>query len=136
MRKFSRRWTLRGSVGLVAAATLGRPIVANAAATTITVWWPQGFVREEDVGFREVIAGYEKASGNKIDLTLIPFAPLMQKIVGALTIGDLPDVMGGALATGPQFFSARRRDELIDESAIFTRRIVAVCCPELVEIVQ
>jgi multiple sugar transport system substrate-binding protein len=114
MRKFSRRWALRGSVGLVAAATLGRPFVANAAATTITVWWPQGFVREEDVGFRAVIAGYEKASGNKIDLTLIPFAPLMQKIVGALTIGDVPDVMNHDTAFNTVIPQNAWNDKLVD----------------------
>src|SRR6266852_33457 len=93
MSKLSRRSVLRGSLGVATAATLARPFIANAAATTVRVWWPQGFIREEDVGFLAVIAGYEKASGNKIDHTLIPFAPLMQKIVGALTIGDVPDVM-------------------------------------------
>jgi multiple sugar transport system substrate-binding protein len=114
MRKFSRRWALRGSVGLVAAGTLGRPFLASAAATTITVWWPQGFVREEDVGFREVIAGYEKASGNKIDLTLIPFAPLMQKIVGALTIGDVPDVMNHDTAFDTVIPQNAWNDRLVD----------------------
>src|SRR5262249_36755086 len=93
MSRLNRRSVLRGSLGRATAGTLGRPCRANAAATTVTVWWPQGFVREEDVGFRAVVAGYEKASGNKVDLTLVPFAPLMQKIVGALTIGDVPDVM-------------------------------------------
>ena len=114
MRKFSRRWALRGPLGLVAAATLARPFLANAAATTITVWWPQGFVREEDVGFRGVIAGYEKASGNKIDLTLIPFAPLMQKIVGALTIGDVPDVMNHDTAFNTVIPQNAWNDRLVD----------------------
>ena len=57
MGKLSRRSVLRGSAGLAGAGILGRPFIANAAATTITVWWPQWFVREEDVGFRAVIAG-------------------------------------------------------------------------------
>jgi len=114
MRKFSRRWALRGPLGLAAAATLARPFLANAAATTITVWWPQGFVREEDVGFRGVIAGYEKASGNKIDLTLIPFAPLMQKIVGALTIGDVPDVMNHDTAFNTVIPQNAWNDRLVD----------------------
>src|ERR1700738_3371005 len=93
MRKLSRRSAMRGSLALAAAGILGRPFIANAAATTATVWWPQGFVREQDVGDRALVAEYEKASGNKTDYTLVPFAPLMQKIVGALTIGDVPDVM-------------------------------------------
>jgi len=114
MRKFSRRWALRGTLGLAAAGTLGRPFLASAAATTVSVWWPQGFVREEDVGFRAVITGYEKASGNKIDLTLIPFAPLMQKIVGALTIGDVPDVMNHDTAFNTVIPQNAWNDRLVD----------------------
>jgi multiple sugar transport system substrate-binding protein len=49
-----------------------------------SVWWVQGFVREEDASFQGMVAEYEKASGNKIDYSLVPFAPLMQKIVSAL----------------------------------------------------
>jgi multiple sugar transport system substrate-binding protein len=114
MSKLSRRSVLRGSIGLTAAGTLARPFIANAAATTVSVWWPQGFIREEDVGFRAVIAGYEKASGNKVDLTLIPFAPLMQKIVGALTIGDVPDVMNHDTAFNTVIPQNAWNDKLVD----------------------
>src|SRR5258707_2201824 len=114
MSKLNRRSVLRGSLGLAAAGTLGRPFIANAAATTVSVWWPQGFIREEDVGFRAVIAEYEKASGNKIDLTLIPFAPLMQKIVGALTTGDVPDVMSHETAPATVIPQNAWNDRLVD----------------------
>ena len=89
----TRRSVLRGSLAAAAAGTLARPYIANAAASTATVWWTQGFVPEEDAGFRKVVADYEKASGNTIDYSLIPFAPLMQKIVSALTSGDVPDLI-------------------------------------------
>jgi hypothetical protein len=62
MTKLSRRSMLGGSLGFAAAGTLARPFIAKAAATTATVWWPQGFVQEEDVGFRAVVAGYERAA--------------------------------------------------------------------------
>ena len=93
MTKFSRRSMLGGSLGLAAAGTLARPFVANAAAKTASVWWTQGFISEEDASFRAMVAGYEKASGNKIDLSIIPFAPIRQKIISALTTGGVPDVM-------------------------------------------
>jgi multiple sugar transport system substrate-binding protein len=93
MNKLSRRSVVRGSVALAATGTLGRPFIANAAAKTATVWWTQGFVREEDAAFQAMVADYEKASGNVIDHSLVPFGPLMQKIVSALTSGDVPDVM-------------------------------------------
>jgi multiple sugar transport system substrate-binding protein len=89
----SRRSVLRGSVTLAAASTLGRPFIANAAAKTAAVWWTQGFVREEDDAFKSMVADYEKASGNAIDLSIVPFGPMTQKIVSALTSGDVPDVM-------------------------------------------
>src|SRR6516164_3001784 len=100
MSKLSRRSVLRGSIGLTAAGTLARPFIANAAATTVSVWWPQGFIREEDVGFRAVIAGYEKASGNKI--------------VGALTIGDVPDVMNHDTAFNTVIPQNAWNDKLVD----------------------
>ena len=89
----TRRSVLRGSLAAAAAGTLARPYIANAAASTATVWWTQGFIPEEDAGFRKVVADYEKASGNTIDYSLVPFAPLMQKIVSALTSGDVPDLI-------------------------------------------
>jgi multiple sugar transport system substrate-binding protein len=70
MRRFSRRSVLRGSVGLAAAGTLARPFIANAAAKTASVWWTQGFVPEEDASFRNIVAEYEKASGNTIDISI------------------------------------------------------------------
>src|SRR5580704_2304173 len=75
MSKLSRRSVLRGSVGLAAIGTLARPFIANAADKTASVWWTQGFVPEEDASFRAMVAEYEKTSGNKIDLSIIPFAP-------------------------------------------------------------
>src|SRR6516164_9341673 len=93
MSKLSRRSVLRGSVGLAAIGTLARPFIAKAAGKTASIWWTQGFVPEEDASFRAMVAEYEKTSGNKIDVSIIPFAPMRQKIVSALTSGDVPDVM-------------------------------------------
>ncbi len=78
---------------MAAAAALPRPHIAKAAATTATVWWTQGFIREEDVAFRRLVADYEKASGNKIDYSIMPFMALGQKAVAALTSGDVPDIV-------------------------------------------
>ncbi len=76
MRGVTRRSLIRSSAGLVAAGAVARPYLANAAATTATVWWTQGFAQEEDIAFKKVVADYEKASGNAIELTITPFAPL------------------------------------------------------------
>jgi multiple sugar transport system substrate-binding protein len=92
MTNVTRRSLLRSSLGLAAAAAVARPWIASAAATTATVWWVQGFAEEEDVAFKKLVADYEKASGNKIDYSIVPYAPLRQKIVSAVTSGDVPDV--------------------------------------------
>src|SRR5262252_4464442 len=93
MDKFSRRSVLRGSVGLAAAATLGKPYIANAAATTATVWVGQGFVPAEDAAFKQLAADYMKASGNTLDYSIMPFLAQNQKTVSALTSGDVPDLV-------------------------------------------
>ena len=93
MGRLSRRSVLRSSLGLVAAGGLARPYVANAAASAASVWWAQGFAQEEDVALRKIVAGYEKESGNTIDLAIVPFAPLRQKIISAITSGEVPDVI-------------------------------------------
>jgi multiple sugar transport system substrate-binding protein len=92
MARPTRRSVLRASMGMAVAGALARPSIANAAATTATVWWTQGFAQEEDISFKKIVADYEKASGNTIDYTLVPFAPLRQKIVSAITSGAVPDL--------------------------------------------
>jgi multiple sugar transport system substrate-binding protein len=92
MTIMSRRSVLRASLGAVAAGTLSRPRIANAAATTATVWWVQGFAEEEDISFKKIVADYEKASGNTIDYSIIPYAPERQKIISAMTSGVVPDL--------------------------------------------
>jgi multiple sugar transport system substrate-binding protein len=92
MPSITRRSLIRRSAGLVAAASLARPYIANAAAKTAVVWWTQGFAQQEDVAFRQIVSDYEKASGNTIDYSIIPYAPIRQKIVSALTSGDVPDL--------------------------------------------
>ena len=95
MGNLSRRSVLRSSLGLAAGGTLARPFIANAAAKTAEVWWTQGFVPEEDAALKKAIADYEKASGNSIELSIVPFAPLRQKIVSAMTSGVVPDMFFG-----------------------------------------
>lgn len=92
MGNLSRRTVIRASVQLATAGALAQPYVANAAATTASVWWVQGFAQEEDVAFRKVVEDYQKASGNTLDYSIIPYAPERQKIVSAITSGDVPDL--------------------------------------------
>ncbi len=111
MDKLTRRSLLRGSVGL-AAGVVARPYVANAAATTATVWWTQGFVPEEDAAFRAMVADYEKASGNQIELSIVPFAAMRQKEIAAVTSGVVPDIIN----VGDYFFAVLGawKDQFVD----------------------
>lgn len=80
---------------LLAAVALGLGALvapARANADTITVWWNQGFYPAEDAALRTTIANYEKASGNKVDLTFYNGSDLPSKIIAALTTGNVPDL--------------------------------------------
>jgi multiple sugar transport system substrate-binding protein len=114
MSRLSRRSLLRGSAGLAAVGTLGSPFIARAAAKTANVWWTQGFIPEEDASFKSMVAAYEKASGNIIDASIVPFGPLMQKIVSALTSGDVPDVMTHVTAGATVIPQNAWNDRLVD----------------------
>jgi multiple sugar transport system substrate-binding protein len=92
MLKPTRRSVIHGSLGLIAAGVVARPYIANAAAITASVWWVQGFAEEEDIAFKKLVADYEKASGNKLDYSIIPYAPERQKIISAMTSGVVPDL--------------------------------------------
>jgi multiple sugar transport system substrate-binding protein len=92
MTKLTRRSILRHSLGLAAAGTLARPYIAHAEAKTAVAWWIQGFAQEEDIAYKAIVADYQKASGNTIDYTIIPYAPMRQKIVSAVTSGLVPDL--------------------------------------------
>jgi len=92
MANLSRRSLLRASLGAAAAGTLARPYIANADTKTASVWWVQGFAEEEDIAFKKIVEDYQKASGNTLDYSIIPYAPMRQKIVSAVTSGEVPDL--------------------------------------------
>jgi multiple sugar transport system substrate-binding protein len=115
MDKLTRRSLLRGSVGLAAGA-VACPYVANAEAATATAWWVQGFVPEEDAAFRALVADYEKASGNTIDLSIVPFAAQRQKEIAAVASGVVPDILN----VGDYYFAvlAAWNGQLVDLSDV------------------
>jgi len=116
MGNLSRRSVLRTSLAAAAVETLARPYIANAAATTAEVWWVQGFAQEEDIGFKQLVADYEKASGNKIEHSIMPFAAMRQKEIAAMTSGVVPDIIN----LGDYFFGVLSawNDQLVDLSDV------------------
>ncbi|HUB47188.1 MAG TPA: ABC transporter substrate-binding protein [Acetobacteraceae bacterium] len=93
MKSLSRRSVVRGSLALASTTALARPYIANAQAKTAVCWINQGFVPEEDAAMKKVCEDYMKESGNKLDYSIMPFMALNQKIISALTSGDVPDLM-------------------------------------------
>jgi multiple sugar transport system substrate-binding protein len=93
MTQVTRRSLIRMPLGFAAAGALACPYIANAQATTATLWINQGFVPAEDAAFRKTAADYEKESGNKLDYNVMPFQALNQKVIAALTSGDVPDLI-------------------------------------------
>lgn len=68
------------------------PSPAVAAGKTITIWWNQGFYPAEDQAMRTAVAAWEKASGDKVELTFYNGSDLPSKIIAALTTGNVPDL--------------------------------------------
>jgi multiple sugar transport system substrate-binding protein len=89
----TRRSVLRSSAAVATIGALGRPFVAKAEAKTAEIWWIQGFAHEEDLGFKKIVDDYEKASGNKIDYTISPYAAMREKTISAITAGVVPDLI-------------------------------------------
>jgi len=116
MDRLTRRSVLRGSVGLAAAGAIARPYIANAEAKTAIVWWVQGFAQEEDIAFKQLVADYEKASGNTIEYSIVPFAAMRQKEIAAVTSGVVPDIID----VGDYFFAVLSawKDQLVDLSDV------------------
>lgn len=117
MTNVSRRSAISGSLGLFATTMLAAPHTTRAAATTCIVWRDQGFVPEEDSAFRNTVAQYEQASGNKIELSIMPFTALNQKIISALTTGDVPDLIFH-IAPGTLLPQNAWHDKILDVSDI------------------
>ena len=116
MAMLTRRSVLFSSLALGATGVLARPYIANAAASTAAVWWTQGSAEEEDISFKKIVAEYEKASGNTIDYSITPYAPLRQKIVSAVTGGLVPDVFQNTPAEIIALYAWQ--DKLVDVSDV------------------
>ncbi|MFL5282780.1 MAG: ABC transporter substrate-binding protein [Rhodopila sp.] len=116
MAQLSRRGALAGIGALGAASTL-RPRRAR-AADPVTVWWNQGFYGAEDQAVINAMAAWERASGTKVNLTIMNGSDLISKLIAAMQVGDVPDLVHSA---GGSFFLVPRAawdDKLVDVSDV------------------
>ena len=116
MTKLARR-TLIGSLGAAAAATVVRPRPARAAGTVV-MWWNQGFYQSENQAVLDIVAEWEKATGNKVQLTFLPVADVTAKIVSGMTMGDVPDLIYSDTGQNLIVPQAAWNDKLVDVSDV------------------
>src|SRR6478672_11550706 len=117
MKLISRRRTLAGlGVGLAAGSSL-RPRRARAAGE-LTVWWTQGFYKAENDAVIAWMADWEKRSGTKVNLTIMNGPDVITKLIAAMQVGDVPDVVH--TVTGDRFLVPRAawNDQLEDVSDV------------------
>ena len=93
MNNMSRRSVIRGSAGLAADERLGAALYRQCGGEDRHRLAGAGLRQEEDEAFSKTVADYEKASGNKIDLSVMPFKALNQKAISAMTSGEVPDLI-------------------------------------------
>jgi ABC-type glycerol-3-phosphate transport system substrate-binding protein len=65
-----RENNVRMRATVLAAALILVPLGARAA--DLVVWWEEGFNSEEDEAVSEIIAAFEQASGNQVELVFHP----------------------------------------------------------------
>ena len=112
MAKLSRRHAIVG-LGAAAAAAATRSRSAK-AAEPVTVWWTQGFYEAENKAVVDNLAAWEKATGTKVNLTIMNGPDLITKLIAGMQVGDVPDLVHSV--TGDRFLVPRAAwdDQLVD----------------------
>lgn len=84
----------RRTIMFAAAAVLAGGFVSATAASaeTLTIWWNKGFYPAEDEAFNQVVADWEKKTGNKVNLSYYSTTDIPAKLISAITTGQVPDV--------------------------------------------
>src|SRR5215468_8792683 len=117
MKLITRRQTV---VGLGAAVTAGAGLMPRRAraAGELTVWWTQGFYKAENDAVVAWMADWEKRNNTKVNLTIMNGPDLISKLIAAMQVGDVPDVVH--TVTGDRFLVPRAawNDQLEDVSDV------------------
>src|SRR6476469_5077782 len=117
MKRISRRGVLGGAGAAIAAGTGLRPRGARAAGE-LTVWWTQGFYKAENDAVIAWMADWEKRNNTKVNLTIMNGPDVITKLIAAMQVGDVPDVVH--TVTGDRFLVPRAawNDQLEDVSEV------------------
>jgi multiple sugar transport system substrate-binding protein len=88
-----RRWFIT-----LAGAGLGAKVAprrVRAQGTTITVFWNRGFYPAEDQALQSYIDKWQKATGNRVELSLFTVEDVPRRTIAALQAGTPPDIAFG-----------------------------------------
>src|SRR6201999_76608 len=115
MKLIARRQAL-GGVGAAVAAGVGLMPRRAKAAGELTVWWTQGFYKAENDAVITWMADWEKRNNTKVNLTIMNGPDVITKLIAAMQVGDVPDVVH--TVTGDRFLVPRAawNDQLEDVS--------------------
>ena len=92
MSNLTRRSVLRGSLAWLRPGPWRGPISPTPRRRPRPCGGCRASPRRKTSSFKKIVADYEKASGNTIDYSIVPYAPMRQKIVSAMTSGVVPDL--------------------------------------------
>src|SRR5215475_15054360 len=114
MKLISRRQAL-GGVGAAVAGLMPR---RARAAGELTVWWTQGFYKAENDAVINWMADWEKRNNIKVNLTIKNGPDVVTKLIAAMQVGDVPDVVH--TVTGDRLLVPRAawNDQLEDVSDV------------------
>ena len=91
---------------------------ASVDADEFRIWWPQGFLTEENTLVAQLVEGWQKESGMKASLSLVPANLLDSEVVKALEIDNPPDVLYSTTADTNLFPKLAWKNELANLSDV------------------
>ena len=70
-------------------------LTQNPAPVTneLSIWWEQGFNRDEDEAIQRIVNDWQKQTGNTVKLSFFPNSGLIDKAERALKTGNPPDIL-------------------------------------------
>lgn len=80
---------------VVESAAISSPPVVDAP---LRIWWDQGYYPEEDAALKQIVADWEKGTGQTVELTFFDDNETIRQLDIALATGNLPDIFFSALA--------------------------------------
>ncbi|MGV1954054.1 ABC transporter substrate-binding protein [Agrobacterium sp. 22-214-1] len=95
---------------LAATCLFSAAMLSSASAETVSMWVRSGI----GDSFKEVVKAYNAKGGDRVELTEVPFAELVQKYATAIAGGQAPDALSLDLIYTPAFAAADQLEDMTD----------------------